>query len=66
MQIKKIAVSVVVMNNIESEPLKSPAAIGPKKSENILVTDVQVHCSQNKSSDHPKKKSENILGWNHL
>lgn len=54
------------MNNIESEPLKSPAAIGPKKSENILVTDVQVHCSQNKSSDHPKKKSENILGWNHL
>ena len=53
------------MNNIESEPMRSPAADCPKKSENILVTDVQVHCSQNKSADHPKK-SENILGWNHL
>ena len=47
------------MNNHESEPLKSPA-VYPRKTENIVVADVQVHCSQKKSDNNPKK-SENII-----
>ena len=50
---------MVVLNIIESKPLNSPA-LCPKKSENIVVADVQVHHSQNESNNGPKD-SENVM-----